>query len=83
MYPCKYINASVLGEDASEGAIVERRGRFKVTSADVSPKVPFVGSLLYYVHGWCQDGPSICHFPTIVVFFLSLLFVFAFFVCFV
>ncbi|XP_047970708.1 serine/threonine-protein kinase BLUS1-like isoform X1 [Salvia hispanica] len=26
------------GEDASEGAIVERRGRFKVTSADVSPK---------------------------------------------
>ncbi|KAH6829223.1 Protein kinase superfamily protein [Perilla frutescens var. hirtella] len=28
------------GEDASEGAIVERRGRFKVTSADVSPKGP-------------------------------------------
>lgn len=26
-------------EDASEGAVVQRKGRFKVTSADLSPKV--------------------------------------------
>ncbi|KAI3474894.1 hypothetical protein Pfo_030205 [Paulownia fortunei] len=31
---------STAGEDASEGAVVERRGRFKVTSADLSPKGP-------------------------------------------
>ncbi|KAK4477385.1 hypothetical protein RD792_016606, partial [Penstemon davidsonii] len=31
---------STSGEDASEGAVVERRGRFKVTSADLSNKVP-------------------------------------------
>lgn len=28
-----------LGDDAAEGAVVERRGRFKVTSVDVSLKV--------------------------------------------
>ncbi|KAL7135801.1 hypothetical protein ABFS83_11G122600 [Erythranthe nasuta] len=28
------------GEDTSDGAVVERRGRFKVTSADMSPKSP-------------------------------------------
>ncbi|KAL3526416.1 hypothetical protein ACH5RR_011072 [Cinchona calisaya] len=28
------------GQDMSEGAIVQRRGRFKVTSADLGPKVP-------------------------------------------
>ena len=26
-------------EDSSEGAVVQRKGRFKVTSADLSPKV--------------------------------------------
>ncbi|KAL0331965.1 UNVERIFIED_CONTAM: Serine/threonine-protein kinase fray2 [Sesamum calycinum] len=31
---------STAGEDPSEGALVERRGRFKVTSADLSPKGP-------------------------------------------
>ncbi|KAM7268191.1 hypothetical protein ACFE04_010357 [Oxalis oulophora] len=29
-----------LAEDASNGAVVQRKGRFKVTSADVSPKGP-------------------------------------------
>ncbi|XP_057769334.1 serine/threonine-protein kinase BLUS1-like [Salvia miltiorrhiza] len=33
-------NYSGPGEDASEGAVVERRGRFKVTSADVNIKDP-------------------------------------------
>lgn len=28
-------------EDTSEGAVVQRKGRFKVTSADLSPKVYF------------------------------------------
>ncbi|KAG8384832.1 hypothetical protein BUALT_Bualt04G0159300 [Buddleja alternifolia] len=31
---------SIVGEEASEGAVIERRGRFKVTSADQSPKGP-------------------------------------------
>ncbi|CAA0833747.1 Protein kinase superfamily protein [Striga hermonthica] len=30
----------IAGDDTSEGAIVERRGRFKVTSGDLSSKVP-------------------------------------------
>ncbi|XP_042024541.1 serine/threonine-protein kinase fray2-like [Salvia splendens] len=36
----KDFNYSGPGEDASEGAVVERRGRFKVTSADVNIKDP-------------------------------------------
>ncbi|XP_042020598.1 serine/threonine-protein kinase BLUS1-like [Salvia splendens] len=36
----KDFNYSAPGEDASEGAVVERRGRFKVTSADVNIKDP-------------------------------------------
>ncbi|KAG9136404.1 hypothetical protein Leryth_024461 [Lithospermum erythrorhizon] len=31
---------SLSGDDTSEGAIVQRKGRFKVTSADISPKGP-------------------------------------------
>ncbi|CAI9752642.1 unnamed protein product [Fraxinus pennsylvanica] len=34
----KDFSNSTAGEDVSEGAIVQRRGRFKVTSADLSPK---------------------------------------------
>ena len=39
-----YKSVSVLwhlyaGEDASEGAVVQRKGRFKVTSAELGPKV--------------------------------------------
>ena len=30
----------VAGEDSSEGAVVKRKGRFQVTSADLSPKEP-------------------------------------------
>ncbi|KAH6792133.1 Protein kinase superfamily protein [Perilla frutescens var. hirtella] len=36
----KDFNYSTPGEDTSEGAVVERRGRFKVTSAEVSLKDP-------------------------------------------
>lgn len=36
----KDISIPTAGEDASEGAVVERRGRFKVTSTDASPKGP-------------------------------------------
>ncbi|KAL6520254.1 hypothetical protein OROMI_032434 [Orobanche minor] len=34
----KDFNNPAAGDDASEGAIVERRGRFKVTSGDLGPK---------------------------------------------
>ncbi|KAL0424286.1 UNVERIFIED_CONTAM: Serine/threonine-protein kinase fray2 [Sesamum radiatum] len=36
--PKKDFSSSNAGEDASEGAVVERKGRFKVTSADMSAK---------------------------------------------
>ncbi|CAA2973547.1 serine threonine- kinase BLUS1 [Olea europaea subsp. europaea] len=36
--PKKDFSTSTVGEDVSEGAVVQRRGRFKVTSADLSPK---------------------------------------------
>lgn len=36
------------GEDPSDGAVVERRGRFKVTSADVNPKVSNPSGLLFH-----------------------------------
>ncbi|EYU44754.1 hypothetical protein MIMGU_mgv1a013690mg [Erythranthe guttata] len=36
----KYIATCILGDDTFEGAVVERRGRFKVTSADLNPKGP-------------------------------------------
>ncbi|KAK1383805.1 serine/threonine-protein kinase BLUS1 [Heracleum sosnowskyi] len=39
----KDIFNSVSVEDAPEGAVVQRRGRFKVTSADPSPKAPSNG----------------------------------------
>lgn len=29
---------AIVAEDAPEGAVIQRRGRFKVTSADLSPK---------------------------------------------
>lgn len=32
-------------EDTSEGAVVQRKGRFKVTSADLSPKVYMITML--------------------------------------
>ncbi|KAK4426149.1 Serine/threonine-protein kinase fray2 [Sesamum alatum] len=38
--PKKDFSSSNAGEDASEGAVVERKGRFKVTSADMSAKGP-------------------------------------------
>ncbi|KAL0461688.1 UNVERIFIED_CONTAM: Serine/threonine-protein kinase fray2, partial [Sesamum latifolium] len=38
--PKKDFSSSGAGEDASEGAVVERKGRFKVTSADMSAKGP-------------------------------------------
>ncbi|XP_073141780.1 serine/threonine-protein kinase BLUS1 isoform X2 [Henckelia pumila] len=34
----KDVSNSITAEEASEGAVVERKGRFKVTSADMSPK---------------------------------------------
>ncbi|KAL2523331.1 Protein kinase superfamily protein [Forsythia ovata] len=34
----KDFSNSTAGEDVSEGAVVQRKGRFKVTSADLSPK---------------------------------------------
>ncbi|XP_011098468.1 serine/threonine-protein kinase BLUS1 [Sesamum indicum] len=36
----KDFSNSTAGEDPSEGGLIERRGRFKVTSADLSPKGP-------------------------------------------
>ena len=36
------------GDDMSEGAVVQRKGRFKVTSADLSPRVLF--SEVFYFH---------------------------------
>lgn len=38
--PLQYRHKKDLGEDASEGAVVQRKGRFQVTSADLSPKEP-------------------------------------------
>lgn len=38
----------VAGEDSSEGAVVKRKGRFQVTSADLSPKV-YVLCLLAFI----------------------------------
>ncbi|CAH9088113.1 unnamed protein product [Cuscuta epithymum] len=38
--PLQYNHKKETGEDTSEGAIVQRRGRFKVTSAELSPKGP-------------------------------------------
>uniref|UniRef100_A0A5B6ZAK7 Protein kinase domain-containing protein n=1 Tax=Davidia involucrata TaxID=16924 RepID=A0A5B6ZAK7_DAVIN len=38
--PKKDINNLTSVEDASEGAVVQRKGRFKVTSAELSPKGP-------------------------------------------
>ncbi|XP_015066246.1 serine/threonine-protein kinase BLUS1 [Solanum pennellii] len=38
--PLQYRHKKDLGEDSSEGAIVQRKGRFQVTSADLSPKEP-------------------------------------------
>ncbi|KAI3463006.1 hypothetical protein Pfo_019669 [Paulownia fortunei] len=38
----KDFSNSNAGEDASEGAVVECRGRFKVTSADLSPKLSLI-----------------------------------------
>ncbi|XP_011085835.1 serine/threonine-protein kinase BLUS1-like isoform X2 [Sesamum indicum] len=38
--PKKDFSSSIAGEDASQGAVVERKGRFKVTSADMSAKGP-------------------------------------------
>ncbi|GFP99957.1 serine/threonine-protein kinase fray2 [Phtheirospermum japonicum] len=42
----KDFNNPTAGDDASEGAVVERRGRFKVTSADLGPKVSIKSSLI-------------------------------------
>ncbi|KAM7512459.1 hypothetical protein LguiB_011334 [Lonicera macranthoides] len=36
----KDVNNTTSAEDSSEGAVVQRKGRFKVTSADLSPKAP-------------------------------------------
>ncbi|XP_049383122.1 serine/threonine-protein kinase BLUS1 [Solanum stenotomum] len=38
--PLQYRHKKDLGEDSSEGAVVQRKGRFQVTSADLSPKEP-------------------------------------------
>ncbi|PSS30381.1 Serine/threonine-protein kinase [Actinidia chinensis var. chinensis] len=38
--PKKVINNLISAEDTSEGAVVQHKGRFKVTSAELSPKVP-------------------------------------------
>ncbi|XP_031115890.1 serine/threonine-protein kinase BLUS1-like isoform X1 [Ipomoea triloba] len=38
--PLQYHHKKEIGEDPSEGAVIQRRGRFKVTSADLSPKGP-------------------------------------------
>lgn len=38
--PLQYRHKKDLGEDSSEGAVVKRKGRFQVTSADLSPKEP-------------------------------------------
>ncbi|OIS99832.1 hypothetical protein A4A49_00969 [Nicotiana attenuata] len=38
--PLQYRHKKDLGEDASEGAVVQRKGRFQVTSADLTPKEP-------------------------------------------
>ncbi|WMV17544.1 hypothetical protein MTR67_010929 [Solanum verrucosum] len=37
--PLQYRHKKDLGEDSSEGAVVQRKGRFQVTSADLSPKL--------------------------------------------
>ncbi|KAK4367455.1 hypothetical protein RND71_011247 [Anisodus tanguticus] len=41
--PLQYRHKKDLGEDSSEGAVVQRKGRFQVTSADLSPKDPVHG----------------------------------------
>lgn len=38
--PLQYRHKKDFGEDSSEGAVVKRKGRFQVTSADLSPKEP-------------------------------------------
>ncbi|XP_059294136.1 serine/threonine-protein kinase BLUS1 [Lycium ferocissimum] len=48
--PLQYRHKKDLGEDSSEGAVVQRKGRFQVTSADLSPKEP-TSSFFNPVHG--------------------------------
>ncbi|KAG2710395.1 hypothetical protein I3843_04G024800 [Carya illinoinensis] len=44
------------GEDSSEGAVVQRKGRFKVTSADLSPKGPT--SCIFSPVSGCSANPT-------------------------
>ncbi|XP_060191324.1 serine/threonine-protein kinase BLUS1 [Lycium barbarum] len=48
--PLQYRHKKDLGEDSSEGAVVQRKGRFQVTSADLSPKER-TSSFFNPVHG--------------------------------
>lgn len=58
--PLQYNHKKETGEDASEGAIVKRRGRFQVTSADLSPKGHtncFVNAVSGGLNGPTVPGP--------------------------
>ncbi|CAN4082444.1 unnamed protein product [Withania somnifera] len=46
----QYRHKKDLGEDSTEGAVVQRKGRFQVTSADLSPKEP-TSNFFNLVHG--------------------------------
>ncbi|KAL0344003.1 UNVERIFIED_CONTAM: hypothetical protein Sangu_1287700 [Sesamum angustifolium] len=64
---------STAGEDPSEGALVERRGRFKVTSADLSPKGPV--NYFNSIAGFHKPNNSKClscfHFPIVTMHFAA------------
>ncbi|KAL2925837.1 Streptokinase G [Bienertia sinuspersici] len=51
-------NNNTLVEDSSEGAVVQRKGRFQVTSADVSQKVCFVIITFSLAHGQASTFSS-------------------------
>ncbi|PHT57427.1 Serine/threonine-protein kinase fray2 [Capsicum baccatum] len=48
--PLQYRHKKDIGEDSSEGAVVQRKGRFQVTAADLSPKEA-TSSFFNPVHG--------------------------------
>lgn len=49
---------SASGEDISDGAVIQRRGRFKITSADLNPKVPVNSSFNSLSGGLSSPGTS-------------------------
>ncbi|KAG8366871.1 hypothetical protein BUALT_Bualt16G0013000 [Buddleja alternifolia] len=63
--PKKDFSNSNAGEDAPEGAFVERRGRFKVTSADQSPKPSLIQGAPTNFQNPISGGPTSPSIPSL------------------